>query len=87
MESVLLAQRGSDGRPADGRRSLSLWPSRPDDQAALCIHPSLVCFANRLGAGIFPPGSKQIDKTGLGVCPSPIAFALTKTCSGRTVSV
>jgi len=39
--------------------------------------------ANPQGPGIFPPGSKAIGSTVPGVCPSPIAFALTKTCSGR----
>ena len=42
-------------------------------------------LANQLGPGIFPPGSKAIGSDVPGVCPSPIAFALTKTCSGRMV--
>jgi len=42
-------------------------------------------FANQLGPGIFPPGSEAIGSDVLEVCPSPIASALSKTCSGRTL--
>jgi hypothetical protein len=52
MESVLLAETESDGRPAGARRSHSLRPSQPGDQAARSSQPE--------GPGIFPPGSAVI---------------------------
>jgi hypothetical protein len=47
-----LAQTESNGRPAGARRSRSIRPSRPVDQAARFSQPE--------GPGIFPPGSKAI---------------------------
>jgi len=35
------------------------------------------------GPGIFPSGQRRSARTYQEVCPSPIASALTKTCSGR----
>jgi len=52
MESVLLAETESDGRPAGARRSHSIRPSQPGDQAARSSQPE--------GPGIFPPGSAAI---------------------------
>jgi len=39
--------------------------------------------ANPKGRASFRQDQRRSARPYLGVCPSPIAFALTKTCSGR----
>jgi hypothetical protein len=63
MESGLLAETVLDGRPAGARRSHSIRPSQPGDQAARCSQPE--------GPAIFPPGSAAIV--------SPILLGMRQT--------